>query len=431
MAERVAIDLDTDVLSPHARGDSSTLIKRFLLTLLVVVAGFAIMQALMMSTLQALAMPWRLIADVALLLAVASGPVWFVLCAPMRREILGARESFEHEISTLHDRLRAHNLNVRLSAALEMGEDEEAALRIAGQALTLASEGAPAQLLLADSPDAPMRHDLGQGWTSEDGQCCVATPADCPVVRRGMGNVFEDSLVLSACRGMRGTMPANYAAACTPITVAGTGVGVVRALGTAGDPDLYRVLQSLNTVAHHLGARLATVRSISASAREAATDPLTGAANRRSGEALLAELSRQPGSFVLAMIDIDHFKNINDAHGHEVGDRVLKMFVDVITGCIRREDELCRYGGEEFLLILPRADLETAVTTLQRVRDALPAACGTAGVPVFTFSAGVSDSRDADPAMQMRSADAALYRAKQAGRDRVVLASDVAADGAQ
>jgi diguanylate cyclase (GGDEF)-like protein len=243
-----------------------------------------------------------------------------------------------------------------------------------------------------------------------------------------MGTVFEDSLTLSACRGMRGPMARDCAAACTPITVAGTGVGVLRALGPSGDPSLYRLLQSLNTAAHHVGARLAVVRSLSNSAREAATDPLTGAANRRSGEARLAGLAQHGEKYVVAMLDIDFFKKINDGHGHEVGDRAIKLLVDVVRACIRREDILCRYGGEEFLLILPGMDTASAAALLQRCRADLPSACSRAGLPTFTVSVGVADGPNDNPVQQIRAADTALYSAKQNGRDRVVCASDMGAE---
>ncbi len=402
-----------------SRGD-----RRFWLTVVSIAVVYPVLSMVLLAPWAHLAIPWRLAIDMGLLLLVTAPPVWFFLCAPMRREARDARESVDREMATLHERLRAHDLNVRLTAALDMAEDEESVMRIARQAMSLAADGAPVQMLLADTPESTMRHDVVEGWTNDEGRCYVERPTDCPAVRRGMGTVFEDSLTLSACRGMRGPMAASCAAACTPITVAGTGVGVLRALGPAGDPDLFRMLQSLNTAAHHVGARLAVVRSISASAREAATDPLTGAANRRSGEARLAELAKGSEAYVLAMLDIDYFKKINDGHGHEVGDRALKLLVDVLRGRIRRTDMLCRYGGEEFLLILPGLAQDAAVGLLQACRAELPAACGRVGLPPFTFSAGVAKAPNGDPAQQLRAADAALYHAKQTGRDRVLCAAD-------
>lgn len=399
--------------------------RNFWLTVALVAVAYPILNSMLMAPLGDLALTWRLAIEFVLLLAVAAVPVWFLLCVPMRREALIARETLDREVAVLHERLRGHDLNVRLTAALDMAEDEDSVMRIARQAMSLAADGSPVQMMLADTPESTMRHDLMESWQNDEGRCFVERPAECPAVRRGMGSVFEDSLTLSACRGMRGPMASHCAAACTPITVAGTGVGVLRALGPTGDPMLFRMLQSLNTVAHHVGTRLSVVRSISASAREAATDPLTGAANRRSGEARLAELAKGTDAYVLAMLDIDFFKKINDGHGHEVGDRALKLLVEVLRGRIRRSDMLCRYGGEEFLLILPGLSQDAGVALLNGCRAELPSACGRVSLPVFTFSAGVADAPNGDPVQQMRAADAALYRAKQSGRDRVVCASDM------
>lgn len=401
--------------------------RRFWLILGLIAVAYAMVRALVMPPWADLALPWRVAMDAALLLVLVA-PALFFLYASMRREATSAREALDRENATLHERLRAHDLNVRLTAALDMAEDEESVMRIARQAMTLATDGAPTQMLLADTRESIMRHDLREGWSSDAGRCFIERPSDCPAVRRGMGTVFEDSLILSACQGMRGSMDGNCAAACTPIMVAGTGVGVLRALGPTGDPGLYRMLQSLNTAAHHVGARLSVVRSISASAREAATDPLTGAANRRCGEARLAELVQQSLGYVLAMVDIDYFKKINDGHGHEVGDKALKLLVEVLRGCIRRDDLLCRYGGEEFLLVLPGVDMSVAMAMLLRCRSELPIACSHAGLPVFTISSGIADAPNNNPAQQMRAADAALYRAKQSGRDRVLCARESATD---
>lgn len=397
--------------------------RRFWLILAMVAVMFALVRALVVPSMANVALPWRMAMDAGLLLVLVA-PVLALLYASMRREAMNAREAMDRENATLHERLRAHDLNVRLTAALDMAEDEDSVMRIARQAMTLATDGAPAQLLLAETRESPMRHDLREGWSSDAGRCFIERPSDCPAVRRGMGTVFEDSLILSACQGMRGPMDSNCAAACTPITVSGTGVGILRGLGPAGDADLYRLLQSLNTAAHHVGARLSVVRSISASAREAATDPLTGAANRRSGEARMSELMQHQDGYVLAMIDIDFFKKINDGHGHEVGDRALKLLVDVLRGCIRHDDLLCRYGGEEFLLILPGLDIGAATAMLQRCRSELPMACSHAGLPEFTISAGIADAPNSNPAQQLRAADAALYRAKQSGRDRILSTAD-------
>ncbi|MEH3145465.1 MAG: GGDEF domain-containing protein [Methylobacterium frigidaeris] len=161
--------------------------------------------------------------------------------------------------------------------------------------------------------------------------------------------------------------------------------------------------------------------------RLAETDALTGLANRRG---LFAALGRRAGmggclSGATLLIDIDHFKSINDTHGHENGDRVLVGFAERLRGVVRTEDVVARWGGEEFLVVLGQADGVAAVATAERLRAAVagrPFALDS-GAIVVTTSIGVSvtaaDEARIDAAVAR--ADAALYAAKSGGRDRVVL----------
>ncbi|MBK7042976.1 MAG: diguanylate cyclase [Rhodanobacteraceae bacterium] len=404
---------------PDVRDDN----RRLWFVLLAVITAHAFVTALFWSWLPLSGWAPQLFSSSVVLLTLIVPAFWFGIYRPITRSFATAREGARRDLDALQERLRVHDLDVRLTAALNIAEDETAVLRIAHQALAIATDGAPAQLLLADSSDGQIRHSLVVGNLGDDARCVINRPCDCPLVRRGMGTVFEDSMVLSACRGLNGPIAADCAAACTPITVSGNGVGMVRALGTSGDPTLYRLLQSLNTAAHHIGSRLSVIRSMAASERKAATDPLTGAANRRSAEQRLDELVHSGGSYAVVMIDIDHFKLVNDRHGHEVGDRALKLLVGTMRPLMRGEDLLCRYGGEEFLLVLPSADAVAAGELMQRVRNALPGACVHDGVPVFTISAGIASERNgSNPQVQLRAADQALYQAKRDGRDRVVLA---------
>ncbi|GLU37242.1 hypothetical protein Pssp01_13350 [Pseudomonas sp. NBRC 100443] len=154
-----------------------------------------------------------------------------------------------------------------------------------------------------------------------------------------------------------------------------------------------------------------------------ATDELTGLFNRRhflrlAGRALddLDEGQRHG----LALIDLDHFKRINDVHGHSAGDRVLQTFAAVARACLREGDVLARYGGEEFVLLLPEADSDRLAACCERLRQAYAAAepMGVE-VPVLSLSAGMTllhSGDDLDEALQR--ADQALYRAKRSGRNR-------------
>ena len=162
--------------------------------------------------------------------------------------------------------------------------------------------------------------------------------------------------------------------------------------------------------------------------REASTDALTGLHNRREFESgMVREMERARRmrvSLSLALIDVDFFKRINDQHGHDVGDRVLREVAATLQSGIRRSDLIARIGGEEFALVMLGTEPPGAWVLLERLRQAVaalrvPAGPGEVGC---TISIGITDrvEDDADWASLYKRADQALYAAKQGGRDRVV-----------
>jgi diguanylate cyclase (GGDEF)-like protein len=168
-------------------------------------------------------------------------------------------------------------------------------------------------------------------------------------------------------------------------------------------------------------------------AEGALQDPLTGLYNRRhlderlAGELAAAQRHGRPVSVL--MIDVDHFKSVNDAHGHLAGDEALKMVTFVLRGAVRREDILARYGGEEFVVIARETSLEGARALAERIRGAVERShCAWQGHDLgVTVSIGVTVSVGLTEFVPGRSerdvlvaADRALYLAKQAGRNRVV-----------
>ena len=160
--------------------------------------------------------------------------------------------------------------------------------------------------------------------------------------------------------------------------------------------------------------------------RLAVTDRLTGLSNRLQLDRVLArELSRSARygtAFSVVMLDIDHFKRINDTHGHPTGDQVLREIAEILHATVRQSDRLGRWGGEEFLLICPETDLAGA----RRLAENQRAAIQTHPFPTVghcTASFGVSQVRTEDTAASLVArADAALYQAKTAGRNRVEVA---------
>jgi len=165
---------------------------------------------------------------------------------------------------------------------------------------------------------------------------------------------------------------------------------------------------------------------------EARTDALTGIANRRALDEIgLAELRRSARSGMpvsLILLDIDHFKRINDTHGHQVGDRAIQALIATLRPGLRVTDSMGRWGGEEFLVILPETPGMDAGGLAERLRVAIESAPLAANPPLnMTISLGVATMAkvnvpEDDWAALLKAADAALYRAKHEGRNRVVAA---------
>jgi diguanylate cyclase (GGDEF)-like protein len=160
------------------------------------------------------------------------------------------------------------------------------------------------------------------------------------------------------------------------------------------------------------------------------TDPLTGLRNRRfineHERAIVGDYARTGGPLTVALIDLDHFKTINDTHGHSAGDEILVAFARLAHSVLRHGHVLARWGGEEFIVIFPSTTEAGAVEALQRLQSALLPGILTAGGPVpVKFSAGIASFKAIEDLQTIvRLADAALYRAKGAGRDRIEIASE-------
>ena len=160
-------------------------------------------------------------------------------------------------------------------------------------------------------------------------------------------------------------------------------------------------------------------------------DPLTGVANRRAflqdGEAHLKRQATDPRPTAVMLLDLDHFKSINDRFGHAVGDRVLEIFADVVSSSMRHVDLFGRLGGEEFAALLRDTTRERALAVAEQIRaDFAAATREVQGRPVVaTVSIGVVISHEAvlDLSALLAQADHALYRAKDSGRNRVEVAS--------
>jgi diguanylate cyclase (GGDEF)-like protein len=160
----------------------------------------------------------------------------------------------------------------------------------------------------------------------------------------------------------------------------------------------------------------------------AATDGLTGLFNRRYFDSAFArELSRcdrSSSSLALLMVDVDHFKSFNDTYGHAMGDLVLKKVAGMLSSGIRKADVLARFGGEEFVVILPNVTPQGALESAERLRESVAAAPIHPGGPrkrvTVSIGAALFPADAQDSASLLKAADEALYEAKRLGRNQVV-----------
>lgn len=154
--------------------------------------------------------------------------------------------------------------------------------------------------------------------------------------------------------------------------------------------------------------------------QDAQTDPLTGLGNRRTLEQALQAWTIDSTPFSVMSVDVDFFKQVNDTHGHDVGDGVLRQLAHHMRECARERDVFCRVGGEEFLVLLPRTDSKVAQQVAERLRQQVERA-DMSPVKHVTISIGIAHwpGHGPDPAQVLKHADEMLYQAKRQGRNRV------------
>jgi two-component system cell cycle response regulator len=219
-------------------------------------------------------------------------------------------------------------------------------------------------------------------------------------------------------------LPFAHNLVAVPLSADGETIGalVVEHGGRAGGRVERRVVSMAGQFASHAALALRNAWLLQQVQRLAETDALTGLANRRTFEATLErELSRAVRSgepVTLVMVDIDHFKSLNDGYGHQAGDEVLRLVAEVLAAACRDFDTAARYGGEEFAVVLPSCSSGESLVVAERLRESISkietVRAVTASAGVATYPAHASNSE-----ALIKAADEALYESKRAGRNRV------------
>lgn len=280
--------------------------------------------------------------------------------------------------------------------------------------------------------------DVLEGCKAWNGGAVQASmhPEDCWGLRRGHVYSFGEREIDFPCGHVGSAKVEQYC--CIPVLAHGETIGLLHLefhAGADGGYDRERIAEQRRLglmCAEQISLAIANVKLRDQLRDQSIRDPLTGLFNRRymletcRREFSRAARARQPVSVL--SIDVDHFKKFNDNHGHDAGDTVLREVGNCLEGVFRNEDVACRFGGEEFVVVLPGASIEIGAKRAEELRvkiEALSVRYLEKNLPRVTISVGVAAFPEAGDNSQsvLKAADDALYRAKESGRNRVELAA--------
>jgi len=269
---------------------------------------------------------------------------------------------------------------------------------------------------------SPLPEDV-QDWPVIEGK------HSCKAVRMGRPFRVNDVTVEPLCPG-KFALPTEGSYYCGPLIAGGIIIGAVRLEGAAGlwTPERESLLESyLSTSA----SVLSNLQLLQTMREQANIDPLTGLYNRRFckdyARKLMAMARRKDTPLGFIMLDLDHFKNINDVFGHEVGDRILKQFAKTVTQSMRETNLTARLGGEEFVILLPDTGAQACQVVAERIRNAVSRMSmpqvKDRQVPPITVSLGIAVYPEHGGTLEemLHSSDRALYESKRAGRNRTTV----------
>lgn len=356
--------------------------------------------------------------DSAALAGFAGAAIWLLIVRPLTHDLEAEARTAREADASLRTELELREQRERVLRGMEMAQNDAEVLVVVERSVASTLPRHRGELLMADSSDAHLRRELVVG--SEAPGCSVVAPRDCPAVREGRPLVFHDPTAIDACPRLHGRCSSSDSALCVPMAILGKSVGVLHAVAPREASVDRATTEQLVQIVSGAGARLGLLRALDDFETQAATDGLTGLANRRTVDNHLSRLHAQGAPWTAVMIDLDHFKNLNDVHGHETGDRALRLFGRVLQDAVRDVDLAARYGGEEFICLIEGGDEHAGVKAAKRVQTLLQEFLAGSPVPHFTISVGVCSAEPGDdPTTVVAQADEALYSAKQLGRNRV------------
>ncbi len=342
------------------------------------------------------------------------------------RESLSETQTYAREIEAINELVK------QLQSCLTLEEARKLAARVLQQFFAAGS------LLLLNSSRNLL--DTAFTWGNGESKAGPFPPESCWALRKGERHLVHPRGVNLICEHSADSSAACHL--CLPMIAQGDSLGVLtiddsslcECVAEAG--TVQRKLRLAETLSEQIALAFANLNLRDTLKYQSLRDSLTGLFNRRhmedSLERELLRAARSQTPVTVLMIDIDHFKRLNDAYGHEAGDVLLRELGAMLRSVVRGGDISCRYGGEEFLMIMAETNLEAGYQRAENIRQQvtelqvrchgeilrkITVSIGVAGFPVHGDSAGTI----------VKAADEALYRAKREGRDRVVVAENKAA----
>ncbi|HAO93587.1 MAG: hypothetical protein A2X93_03950 [Deltaproteobacteria bacterium GWC2_56_8] len=363
----------------------------------------------------------------------------YSIFSPLIRDIKKRREAEDSlkvsnaellkAMDELQEKSRASALLAEMDDLLQSSSDFEEAYGIIGRSSTALLPGSSGSLMIL----SPSRNfsETSVNWGGREPACRpeACNPEECWTLRRGQVNILKQDKTGFPCKSLLSAGKGDYL--CVPLQAHGEALGVYF-LQFESDRLTESKRQLALTASKQVALALANLKLTEALRVQSVRDPLTGLFNRRyMGVTLERELhraARRQNPLGLVMIDLDHFKHFNDTFGHDAGDSVLRELGVFLKNQTRKEDVVCRYGGEEFLIILPDASLEMSGKRAEKIRDEVKYLNlrhnGQALGPV-SLSMGVAayPENGLSPDGLIEAADKALYSAKTNGRDMVIVAN--------
>ena len=340
------------------------------------------------------------------------------------------------DLSELVAELQKHDLEMkivnRMNDLLQTCKTNEEAYQVIGLAV--------GEIFPGQSGGLAILHDSGNyleafaQWGDEPILKPIFSLEDCWAMRRGHQHVVQDPQTSILCSHFLQTPQKGYI--CLPLVVQGETIGLLNIdfpTGMKKEREL-SWSQLFLTAGEGIKLSLSNIKLREQMRDQATHDPLTGLFNRRYlTDTLPRELNharRNNAKTCVVMLDIDHFKHFNDTYGHEAGDLMLRELGWVLKGNIRKSDIACRYGGEEFVLILLDTTIENCFKYLEKVVEkvkALQIRFGEQLLGTMTLSIGVIEASESamDVEELLAAADKAMYAAKHAGRDCIILYRDL------